>query len=106
MALKTRPCKQSDRDFIANTEGDRRRKDCKAIAAIMRGVTGARATMWGESIVGFGRYRYKYASGHEGEWPVTGFSPRKRDLTIYIMSGFSAHGDLLAGLGKYRNSNS
>jgi len=58
--------------------------------------------MWGPSIVGFGSYRYKYASGREGEWPLVGFSPRKRKLTIYIMSGFDNYDSLLADLGKHK----
>jgi hypothetical protein len=57
--------------------------------------------MWGTSIVGFGTYRYRYASGREGDWPVTGFSPRARNLTVYVMSGFGGHEDLLARLGRH-----
>jgi hypothetical protein len=58
--------------------------------------------MWGSSIVGYGRYRYRYASGREGEWFLTGFSPRKRELTVYLMSGFEELGPLLEKLGKHR----
>jgi hypothetical protein len=62
--------------------------------------------MWGPSIVGFGRYRYKYESGREGEWPITGFSPRKGDLTLYIIGGFDSFSDLMARLGKYKTGKS
>lgn len=60
--------------------------------------------MWGSSIVGFGLYRYKYASGREGEWPIIGFAPRKGDLTLYIMGGFDAVPDLMEKLGKYKTA--
>lgn len=62
--------------------------------------------MWGSSIVGFGRYHYKYESGREGEWMITGFSPRKGDLTLYIMGGFETFSDLMQGLGKYKTGKS
>ena len=62
--------------------------------------------MWGTSIVGFGSYRYKYASGREGEWFLTGFSPRKRNLTLYIMAGFENYDSLLADLGKHKTGKS
>jgi hypothetical protein len=62
--------------------------------------------MWGPSIVGFGTYRYKYASGREGDWPVTGFSPRKKDLTVYMMMGFAKHTEMMEKLGKYTNAQS
>ena len=70
----------------------------------MREVTGDEPSMWGDSIVGFGSYRYKHRSGQSGEWFLTGFSPRKRNLTIYIMPGFDRYGDIMAKLGKYKNS--
>ena len=62
--------------------------------------------MWGDSIVGFGSYHYKYASGHEGDWPITGFSPRKQNLVIYIMLGFSKYEKLMKKLGKYKTGSS
>lgn len=62
--------------------------------------------MWGTSIVGFGSYRYKYASGREGVWPLTGFSPRKRSLTLYIMTGFDQYPELMANLGAYTTGKS
>ena len=72
----------------------------------MNEVTGEEPQMWGSSIVGFGRYRYKYASGREGEWFLTGFSPRKQNLTLYIMSGFEEYQPLLEDLGKYKTGKS
>ena len=72
----------------------------------MRDATDAEPTMWGKSIVGFGRYRYKYASGRQGEFMLTGFSPRKNDLTVYIIPGFDRYGDLLDKLGKHRTGKS
>lgn len=62
--------------------------------------------MWSTSIVGFGTYHYKYESGREGDWPVTGFSPRKQSLTIYVMPGFSRYGSLMRKLGKYKTGKS
>ncbi|MGL4230740.1 MAG: DUF1801 domain-containing protein [Casimicrobium sp.] len=76
--------------------------DCRAIAAMMQKVTGEKPVMWGASLVGFGRYRYKYESGGEGEWFVVGFSPRKNDLTIYLLSGFDRFEALFAKLGKHK----
>jgi hypothetical protein len=69
-------------------------------------VTGFEPAMWGDSIVGFGSYRYKYASGREGEWPLVGFSPRKQNLTLYIMSGFTRYDSLVENLGKYKSGKS
>ena len=72
----------------------------------MREVTGAEPQMWGDSIVGFGSYHYVYASGREGDWPLTGFSPRKRNLTLYIMAGFDEYDELLSRLGKFKTGKS
>lgn len=72
----------------------------------MKRATGAAPKMWGTSMVGFGSYHYTYRSGREGDWFVTGFSPRKRDLTIYIMAGFTRYGPLLRKLGKHRTAKS
>ena len=83
-----------------------RREDCRRVRALMEAATGAPAVMWGPSIVGFGRYRYRYASGREGEWPVTGFSPRKNDLTLYLMPGFEQQAALMAKLGKHKTGKS
>jgi hypothetical protein len=102
--LKTRPTDASVDDFVACLDGEARREDCRTLIAMMRRVTGAEPVMWGPSIVGFGSYHYRYASGREADWMLTGFSPRKRDLTIYIMSGFKGQDETLARLGRHRFS--
>ncbi len=103
---KTVETKASVEKFINAVDDPERRADCKKVAAMMRKATGARAKMWGTSIVGFGRYHYKYASGREGEFMLTGFSPRKRDLTLYIMPGFSDFPVLMKKLGKHKTGKS
>jgi Domain of unknown function (DU1801) len=102
--LKTAPTKASVAKFIAAVEDETKRADCKVLLEMMERVTGAKAVMWGPSIVGFGSYRYRYASGREGDWMLAGFSPRKRDLTVYVMAGFKRAEKLLAKLGKHRAS--
>ena len=100
--LKTKPTKDSVKDFIAKVSDDKRRKDCQVVAKLMSEVTGAKPELWSTNIVGFGRYRYKYASGREGEWMLTGFSPRKTDLTLYLMGGLQSSPELLQRLGKHK----
>lgn len=100
--LKTKKNKASVAQFIAGVSDAARRADCKTVSKLMQEVTGAKPAMWGTSIVGFGTYHYKYDSGREGDWPLTGFSPRKQALTLYVMSGFSEFPDLMAKLGKYK----
>ena len=102
--LKTKPTQESVLDFLAKIPEEQRRNDCLTILELMKNATGAEPVMWGSSIVGFGRYQYRYASGHSGEWPVIGFSPRKNDLTLYLMPGFDRYQGLLARLGKYKTS--
>jgi len=102
--LKTQRTDASVEVFLGALPNEKKREDSFAILEIMREVTGEEPAMWGTSIVGFGSYRYKYASGREGEWPLVGFSPRKQNLTLYIMSGFDAYGALLADLGKFKTS--
>lgn len=99
--LKTQPTAASVDDFIASLDDERRRAECQEVAAMMKDVTGEEPVMWGTSIVGFGRYRYTYDSGHTGEWPVIGFSPRKTTLTLYIMPGFERFPKIMEQLGKY-----
>jgi len=99
--LKTKPTAASVKEFLNQIPDKERREDCFAVAKIMEEVTGDKPKMWGPSIVGFGTYHYKYASGREGDWPVTGFSPRKKDLTLYIMMGFEKHPELMQKLGKH-----
>jgi hypothetical protein len=102
--LKTRPTTVDVDDFIDTVADEGRRDDCRALVTMMKEATKAEPTMWGSSIIGFGRYRYKYASGHEGEWPIIGFSPRKNDLTLYLMQGFEQHEELMQRLGKHKTS--
>jgi hypothetical protein len=99
--LKTKQTDASVKDFLNQITDKERREDCFAVAKIMEEITGEKPKMWGPSIVGFGSYHYKYASGREGDWPVTGFSPRKKDLTLYIMMGFAKHGELMEKLGQH-----
>lgn len=102
---KTKPTSESVNEFLARLD-EKRRKDCMTVAKLMKSATGARPKMWGSSIIGFGTYRYRYDSGREGEWPVIGFSPRKNDLTLYIMPGFERFPDLMSKLGKYKTGKS
>ena len=104
--LKTKETKASVATFLAGVEDPQKRADCRRIAKIMREATGKRARMWGDSIVGYGRYDYTYRSGHSGTWMLTGFSPRARNITIYIMPGFGKFGPLLEKLGKYKTARS
>jgi hypothetical protein len=104
--LKTRPTRESVTEFLAGIEGLQQRADAKKVAAMMRRATGKRAKMWGASIVGYGNYHYRYASGREGDFMVTGFSPRKQALTVYIMPGFSSFGELMKKLGRYKTGKS
>jgi Domain of unknown function (DU1801) len=103
---KTKPTELSFDAFLAQRVEPARHEDCRAIAAMMQKATGEPPIMWGPSIVGFGRYEYKYESGRAGEWVVVGFSPRKTDLTIYIMPGFERFETLLAKLGKHKTGKS
>ena len=99
--LKTKPTNQSVKEFLNEISDEQRRADCFQVAKIMEEITGEKPKMWGPSIVGFGSYHYKYASGHEGDAPITGFSPRKKDLTVYMMMGFTKHAELMEKLGKH-----
>jgi len=101
---KTKPTKASVTQFLNQIPDATRREDCFAIAKMMEEITGSKPVMWGPSIVGFGTYSYKYASGHTGDWPVAAFSPRKQDLTVYMMVGFEKYEELLSKLGKHRKS--
>jgi hypothetical protein len=99
--LKTKQTDASVKDFLNQISDEERRADCFAVAKIMEEITGEKPKMWGPSIVGFGSYHYKYASGREGDWPITGFSPRKKDLTLYLMMGFEKHRELMEKIGKH-----
>jgi hypothetical protein len=99
---KTRPTKVKVKEFLNTIEHPTRKKDGFELLKIMKEITNEKPVMWGLSIVGFGSYHYKYASGREGDMPLTGFSPRKANLTLYIMPGFEKLDDLLAKLGKHK----
>ena len=103
---KTQKNRASVTKFLNAIEDPQRRKDAKAVHKLMREITGERPSMWGDSIVGFGSYRYEYASGRSGEWFLSGFSPRKRELTLYVMAGFRRYATLMKKLGKHRNGKS
>lgn len=103
--LKTKENKASVAAFLNGVEAGRR-ADCQAVARMMEEATGAKPKMWGASIVGFGKYRYKYDSGREGEWLVMGFSPRKSDLTLYLLPGLEPFTPLLRKLGKHKTGKS
>ncbi|TFG31879.1 DUF1801 domain-containing protein [Candidatus Thorarchaeota archaeon] len=98
---KTKPTDVKVEDFLNAVEHPTRKKDGLELLKIMKEITKEKPVMWGPSIVGFGSYHYKYATGREGDMPRTGFSPRKTKLTIYIMPGFEEYGDLLENLGHH-----
>ena len=100
---KTKPTRRSVASYLADIEDPVRREDCKTIAGMMEELTGSKPKMWGESIVGFGDYRYKYASGREGDWFLSGFSSRKQSLTLYIMGYLEYYNDILKDLGKFKH---
>jgi len=103
---KTQPTGQPVPDFLAGVADPQRRADCETVVRMMKQASGRDPVMWGTSIVGFGMYRYVYESGRSGDWPVIGFSPRKNDLTLYIMPGFARYEELLAKLGKHKTGRS
>ena len=105
-ALKTQKTTASVTAFLDKIPDERRKKDARAVSALMEEVTGEQPAMWGASMVGFGSYHYKYASGQEGDWPLVGFSPRKDSLTLYIMPGFEEYSELLGKLGKHKTGRS
>jgi hypothetical protein len=104
--LKTKKNDQSVDAFLAAVADEKKREDCHTVLKLMQQATGEPPTMWGDSIVGFGKYRYKYESGREGDWFLTGFSPRKQNLTLYITAGFDAYDALMGKLGKYSTGKS
>ena len=104
--MKTKPTGASVEKFLNQVSDETRREDCFKVAQIMEEITGEKPVMWGPSIVGFGSYHYKYASGRVGDWPIAAFSPRKKDLTIYIMPGVQQYGELMEKLGKHSSAKS
>ncbi len=103
--LKTKKNKASVTGYLKSVENEQRRKDSFQLLELFKEVTKMPAKMWGDSIVGFGEYHYKSErSSQEGDWPLTGFSPRKRNMTVYIMPGFTNYKDLMNRLGKHKSS--
>lgn len=103
--LKTKETASSVDAFLAKQPAETV-ADCRVIMALMKKATGEEPKLWGPSIVGYGRYAYKYDTGREGEWMVTGFSPRKANMTLYIMTGFEKETALLQKLGKHTTGKS
>jgi hypothetical protein len=104
--IKTKATGMNVEVFLNSVEDRQKREDCLLLSDLMKKATKKEPVMWGDSIVGFGTYHYKYESGREGDWFVTGFSPRKNNLTIYLMSGFSGKESYLKELGKHKTSQS
>ncbi|MDT8323468.1 MAG: DUF1801 domain-containing protein [Bacteroidota bacterium] len=104
--LKTKKNRGDVDAFIAGIENEQRRRDAEIVLKMMKGITRVEPVMWGDSIVGFGSYHYVYESGREGDWFLTGFSPRKQALTLYIMAGFSRYAELMEKLGSYKTGKS
>jgi hypothetical protein len=100
--LKTRPTDQNPEDFLEKVEHPTRKSDGFELYEMMKEITKEEPVMWGSSIIRFGSYHYKYASGREADWLKTGFSPRKRSLSVYISQGFDGYEELLMKLGKHR----
>ena len=104
--LKTQKNNASVTEFLNGVENEKRKQDSFVALDIIKKITNSEPSMWGASMVGFGSYHYKYASGREGDWFVVGFSPGKQNLTIYIMSGFSKYDEIMSRLGKFKTGKS
>jgi hypothetical protein len=102
--LKIVPGNKSVKKFLKGISAPKRQQYCFTLLAMMKEINGSAPKMWGSSIVGFGSYHYRYENSREGDWFLTGFSPRKHNLTIYLMSGFEKQDTLLKKLGKYKTS--
>lgn len=100
--LKTKVNDKNVLEFLHSVENEKRREDSLKILDLMTELTTEMPKMWGDSIIGFGAYHYKYKSGQEGDWMKIGFSPRKQNLTLYIMNGYDRYEDLLSKLGKHK----
>lgn len=100
--LKTKKNNASVNEFLDSVSDPLQRQDSYTILKMMEEITGEQPVMWGDSLVGFGNIRYQYSTGRGGDWMLTGFSPRKQNLTLYLMSGFDQVEDLLSRLGKYK----
>ena len=100
---KTKATAKNVPDFLNSIDDPGRKQDCLTVTALMEELSGSKPKMWGDSMVGFGDYHYKYASGREGDWFQVGFSPRKQNLTLYIMGYLEFYTDILEGLGKFKH---
>ena len=104
--LKTQKNDADVEAFLDGIENAKRREDCRTVVALMADVTGEPPAMWGDSIIGFGSYHYRYPTGREGDWMATGVSPRKQSLTVYIQTGFDRHAELMERLGRFTTGKS
>ena len=104
--MPTGPLPSDVTAFINGIQHDARRDDCRRLLDLMRDVTGEEPQLWGGSMIGFGSYHYRYASGREGDYFKVGFAPRKSNLTVYLMSGVAGYEDLLAKLGPHTTGKS
>ncbi len=102
--IKTKPTSEKVEEFLETVTNEGRRQDLYTLLKLMEKITGEEAVMWGSSIVGFGKYHYRYDSGHEGEMCRTGFSPRKANLVVYLLPDLRSKGELLKKLGKHKSS--
>jgi hypothetical protein len=102
--IKTKPTQKSVIEFLDAVTPERKRLESYEILRLMERITGEKAVMWGPSIVGFGKYHYKYDSGHEGDMCIAAFSPRKPNMVVYLNPGFVKYSDLLGKLGKFKTS--
>ena len=101
--IKTKENNASVEKFLSSVKGEEKRKDSLVLLELLKKVTKKEPKMWGSSIIGFGSYRYKSpATGREGDWFLTGFSPRKQNMTVYFSSGFQSMASLMKDLGKYK----
>ena len=103
---KTRPTTTSVTSFLDSVKDEIQRRDSLTLISIMKEITGEGPVMWGPSIIGYGSYHYKYESGREGDMLLTGFSPRKQNLSLYIKAGFTKYEELLQKLGKHKTGKS
>jgi len=103
---KTKKTRASVNKFLSSISSESQRQDCIELVSIMQELTGEKPSMWGEKIVGFGTYHYRYATGREGDWPAAGFSPGKQSISVYIMPGFSKYNTLMEKLGRYKTGKS
>lgn len=104
--LKTKPTDNDVLKFLHSVPDEQKRKDCFELLELMKKVSDEDPKMWGAAIIGFGSYHYKYESGREGDWFLTGFSPRKQNISLYIMPGFDRYDELMNRLGKYKTGKS